>query len=73
MPNPEQLHMLETDPEYIVMKRFDYSITTLEQRYPDGCPDHVVGQALGISEDEVQQRFESILTRIRNKIGYVLD
>jgi DNA-directed RNA polymerase specialized sigma subunit len=60
--------MLKEDVDYINIKRYSNSIAMLEVRYPEGCPDHIIAQALDISEKEVEARYKKIITRLRRKM-----
>ncbi len=57
--------MIENDPNYVASKRFDYSLTKLLERYPDGCPDRVIASALMMTEEEVESRYQMIVRRLR--------
>lgn len=61
---------LRTDPDYIVLKRFANSLRRLEERYPDGgCPDHLVAEALGMTEGEERAAYLDIVKKLRTLIG----
>lgn len=57
--------MIDTDPDYISSKRFDYSLEKLLERYPDGCPDRVIASVLLIEEQEVEQYYVRIVEKLR--------
>ena len=57
--------MIDTDPDYIASKRFDYSLAKLLERYPDGCPDRVIAAVLLIEEHEVEQCYNRIVEKLR--------
>jgi hypothetical protein len=61
--------LLQTDPQFVYVKRFDYNLTKLLGRYPDGCPDHVIAGALMITEDDVEKLYASIVVKIRLLMG----
>lgn len=61
--------MLATDPDYILTKRFGFSMKRLMDRYPDGAPDSVIALALGVTEAEVERRYQNIITVIRGRVG----
>lgn len=65
----EQQRLLENDPDYILLSRYDNSIDTLLERYPEGAPDRIIGQALGVSEAEVQEMYASIVLKLREMMG----
>lgn len=62
----DEFYKLYTDPNYIALKRFGYSLEQLLQRYPDGCPDRVIAQALLIPEEEVEEVYQSIVQKLRD-------
>jgi len=60
---------LTADPDFILLKRFGYSIQKLEQRYPDGCPAHIIAPALGLTEEELVAKHEEIVVKLRALMG----
>lgn len=61
--------MLANDPDYILTKRFGFSLKRLLERYPDGAPDGVIAVALGISEAEVERRYQNIVGILKGRVG----
>ncbi len=61
----EALTKLETDPDWIMIRRFDHSLKKLEAQYPDGCPEHVVAAALGITEEQARERYIQIVEKLQ--------
>ena len=57
------------DPNFINIKRFDFSMDTLLQRYPDGAPDKVVASALMMTEEEVADFYEGVVEKLRSIMG----
>ena len=57
------------DPEFVFSKRYDYSIAKLEERYPDGCPDNVIANALMIKEDQVEGAYDQVVEKMRQLMG----
>ena len=56
---------VEAEPDFILLKRFQYSMAALLKKYPDGCPDPIIAQALGISVEEVEVMFQAAALKIR--------
>jgi hypothetical protein len=54
---------------FVNAKRFDNSRATLEARYPDGCPEHVMASALVLTVEEVRAEDERITGKLRNLMG----
>lgn len=61
--------MLETVPDYVSVRRFKNSLAVLEQRYPDGAPDHIIAAALHTTEADVNQRYQRIVGVLQTAMG----
>lgn len=68
----ETQKMLTDDPDFVSLKRFDFSLKKVMDRYPEGCPDHVIASALLVSEEEVPILYEQVVTKLRNLMGVQL-
>lgn len=66
MTTEEAKAKLETDSDFIALKRFDYSLENLVERYPEGCNDRIIAQALLITEDDVEDMYLHIVEKLRN-------
>jgi hypothetical protein len=62
-------NMIATLPDYIPIKRYKNSLALLEVRYPNGAPTHIVAQALGITEEEVETRYLGVVDQLRKELG----
>ena len=56
---------IETDPDFVNVKRFDYSLAKLLERYEDGVPNKVIAQALCMTEEEAEELFQATLDKVR--------
>ena len=61
----EALLRINDDPDFICMKRFDYSLCNLLEKYENGAPTKIIAQALLISEDEVDLIFDGIIKKLK--------
>lgn len=61
--------LLSSEPDFVNLKRFGYSLRAALRRYPDGCPDHIIAQALMIDESCVTTLYDSIVAKLRGLIG----
>jgi hypothetical protein len=61
--------LIESDPDFIYSKRFNYSLAELQKRYPDGCPDRIIAAVLMITEDDVEAIYQKIVVKLRNAMG----
>lgn len=62
------LAKIREDPDFINIKKFDYSLVKLLERYPDGVPDRVMAQALMIIEEDIEQIWDGIVSKLRLQI-----
>jgi hypothetical protein len=60
--------LIEFDPEYVYLRRYDFSVSKVLERYPDGAPDHIIAQALLCTEDDVQRIYQSAVTKLRDHL-----
>ncbi len=69
MTTEEALRRINEDPDFVLLKRFDYSIVKLLARYPDGVPnDKIIAQALLITEEDVENLYGTIVEKLRAKL-----
>jgi hypothetical protein len=66
--NEEIRCKINTDPDYIAIKRFDYSLDKVIEKYPDGAPTKVICTALLMEEEEVMEMYEKIVLKIRGML-----
>lgn len=66
MPSSEETRkLIDTDPDFVNLKRFDYSLEKVLEKFPDGAPTRIIAQALMITEDEVEDEYERIIAKLR--------
>lgn len=68
MTSEEVSKRLHAEPDFINLKRFDYDMKKLMDRYPEGVPDRLIALALNITEEEVETIYEDIVSRIRSRM-----
>lgn len=61
----EQKKRVEEEPDFIALKRFGYSLAKLLERYPDGCPDKIAAQALGMTEAEYKELYHKAVAKLK--------
>jgi DNA-binding NarL/FixJ family response regulator len=67
---PEEIqNRLETDPDFVVLKRFGYSLEAVLERYPEGCPNRIVAQALSIPEETLPDYYAQVVEKLRILMG----
>lgn len=63
---PQQVrHKIDSDPDFIWSKRFDFSLKKLLERYPNGAPQHVIESALQMSSEEIEDTYDGIIDKLR--------
>lgn len=65
MKSQEARRLIATDPDYIYLKRFDFSLEQLIERHPGGVPDRVIAAALMITEEGVGDLYNLIIAKLR--------
>lgn len=60
--------LISTHPDYINIKRFDYSLEKLLDRYPNGAPDRIIAQALDMTEDEMKELYQQALEKLKKEL-----
>ena len=57
---------LVSDPDFIAIKRYDYSLKKLLAAFPNGAPERIIAQALGIKEPEVAGLYRAAVLKLRD-------
>ncbi len=66
----EQIRFLvDTDPDFVNSKRYDYSLKKLLEAHPDGCGDRLAAIALAMTETELEEEYQAVLKKIRLLMG----
>lgn len=61
--------LLDTDPDWVNFKRCGNSLSKMLERYPNGCPVHVIASALMLSEEEVQELHIQLIQYLKQCVG----
>lgn len=69
MVSEEFKRRIREDKDFIAIKRFEFSLDKLIERYSDGVPVRLIAQALGMTEEEVEKLYQVVLVKLREKIG----
>jgi DNA-binding NarL/FixJ family response regulator len=69
MTDDEIKTLISDDEDFVYLKRFDYSLLNVLERYSDGCPDRIIAQALCMTEEAVNEMYDSIILRLRAFMG----
>lgn len=56
---------IESEPDFIYNKRFEFSLEKCLERYPDGAPPRIVAQSLLMTEDEVEETTRHVVQKLR--------
>jgi glycerol-3-phosphate responsive antiterminator len=63
---------IESDPDYVALKRFDYSIKKVLEKYPDGAPVKVIAQGLLMTEEEVEELLGTVILKLRDRLNVTI-
>ena len=61
----EARKLIEESPDFIYLKRFEYSLANLVSRHPEGVSDRVIAAALMLTEDDVEEMYVAIVQKLR--------
>ena len=73
MDTHEARRRVQEDPDYVDLKRWDYSLEKVVNHYPEGAPDRLVATALMITEDDVETCYQQIVLKLRNAMKVEVD
>lgn len=74
MPTVEEIRRrVQSEPDFVNLKRFDYSLEKLMERYPDGVPRKLEAQALLVTEEEFEEMVQSIILKMREHMQVEVD
>ncbi len=65
MTDEEAKKKLDAEPDFAFVKRYEYSMKVLEERYPEGAPDNIIAQALMIEEEQVEPALNKLIVKMR--------
>ena len=65
----EKKHKIYNVKDYIDCPKAQNSISKLLEKYPDGVSDEIIAKALNISEEEVEEIYQSAIEKIKAKLG----
>lgn len=51
--------------DFVKAKRMDNSLAVVEEKYPEGAPDHVIAALLAITVEEVEVEDRAITDKLR--------
>lgn len=61
------------DPDFVNLKKFDFSVEKVLDRYPDGAPVRLIAQGLMMTEAEVQAMLHQVVRKLRTALGVEVD
>jgi hypothetical protein len=61
----EAKQRVSSDPDFVYLKRFDFSLARLLERHPEGVPDRVIAAALMVTEEDVDDLYAEIVAKLR--------
>jgi DNA-binding NarL/FixJ family response regulator len=66
MPTVEEIRVrINSEKNYVHIKRFNYDIENVLDRYPEGAPNKVIAAGLQMTEEEVEETWQRIVLKLR--------
>jgi hypothetical protein len=69
MTTEEAINRINTEPDFVYLKRLDYSLARVVERFPDGAPDRTIAQALMITPEDVERIYQDIVQRLKKQLA----
>lgn len=60
--------LIETDDDFVLSKRFNFSLAEVEKHY-EVCPDSMIAAVLMVTEDDVEDVYNCIVAKLRRLMG----
>lgn len=57
--------LIDTEPDFVNLRRYGNSLEKVIETYPDGAPDKVIAQALLMTPEEVEELYENVVIKLR--------
>ncbi len=61
----EAQRRIQSEPDFIYNKRFDFSLEKCLDRYPDGAPTKLIAQSLLMTEEDVEETTQRIVAKLQ--------
>jgi hypothetical protein len=65
----ELLEKIKTDPDFVIYPSLDNSLKKVLKAHPDGMSDQKITKALMMTEEDVKEKLESALEKIREALN----
>lgn len=65
MDDEEVKKRIEKEDDFCNLKRFNFSIREVLERYPEGAPDRLIAAGLCMSEQEVEALYQSAVQKLK--------
>ncbi len=65
---PDITQKLHDDPDFVAIKRFDYSIKKMKEKYPESAPKRLIAVALKLTEPELEDLITETLAELKQLI-----
>lgn len=65
MDESKNTKMIHDDPDFVLLKRYNFSLKKVMERFPEGASNRIIAQALGITEQEVDEAYAAIIEKLK--------
>lgn len=64
-------NLIRTDPDFVNLKRFNHSLTSLMERYPGGVPDQMIADAMMVDLSTVERVYDNIVQKLKKIMSVI--
>jgi len=68
MASDETKMKILSDPDFVNLKRYGYSVSKVLDRFPEGAPTKLIAQGLMLSEEQVEELLASVILKLRTAL-----
>lgn len=61
----EKLRRVREDPDFVNLKKYDYSLTAVKKAHPGGCTPAIRARALMLTEEEAARLYATAVAKLR--------
>lgn len=65
----EKKHKILNDEDFIDYPKFKNSLSKLIEKYPEGVEIHTIAKVLNMTEEEVEETYQSAIQKLKDNLG----
>lgn len=68
LPTEEVIRRIHEEEDFVNLKRFNYSLLKVQERFPNGAPDKTIANALLLNEEDIPLIYQGIINKLREML-----